>query len=480
MLQEILAQYSVPESIQERFYSNLNANLYSDTQRDIRHHLSLNGVNFEGREIPISILPTFLNQNEVDRVGVLGGAIRNTLQKILDRFLEESRSSNIHKPLHQFFEPYKKWWKLIENEKRSIDPIQLMRFDTIRTDLCAWKILETNTACPGGTIHCAKIRDAWLMTRLGHSLLKNQSHVDYEIDSKSSFVLHLVKLAQNKSQNKNPNIAVCSYRGSYLNELQSLQNEHKRLVSLGVLSGGNLLVDDIRNIHCDGGVAYIQGKPVSIIYNKIDPLMIDPSGSQAAEIQGWLNVVESEQTDFLNSLGSMYLSEAKRVLALLSDPMWWEYLELDSETQSALQELVPYTRVLPENKTSATTEKFLYDLVLNNQERFVLKADSLTRGAGVYIGKNLNNLEWETAISNTLSTHGVVQSRVETPSRVNVRLSDCTESSLQPFKDFFGIDLFYFGDRFVGPVSRSHSNLVFNVGNGGKESPTLVLQSEKL
>jgi hypothetical protein len=42
-------------------------------------------------------------------------------------------------------------------------------------------------------------------------------------------------------------------------------------------------------------------------------------------------------------------------------------------------------------------------------------------------------------------------------------------------QEFYGADWFFYGDTFSGCVSRAHVNKVFNVGNGGCEVPTIVL-----
>lgn len=48
--------------------------------------------------------------------------------------------------------------------------------------------------------------------------------------------------------------------------------------------------------------------------------------------------------------------------------------------------------------------------------------------------------------------------------------------SLQTTKEYYSTDFFFFGNNFSGITSRSHTNMIFNVGNGGKISPTLVVE----
>ena len=58
------------------------------------------------------------------------------------------------------------------------------------------------------------------------------------IDRSESFVLHMAQLAQQVSGEASPNIAICSYRGCYTNEVASFQACHALLVEQGILPGG--------------------------------------------------------------------------------------------------------------------------------------------------------------------------------------------------------------------------------------------------
>jgi hypothetical protein len=458
-----------PPELLGRFYALATPEALSQALRDIRHSLHVRGIDFEGREVPISLLPTWVFQRDLARVARAGALIRQALLAVLDRFLDEHRRGALDGPVHALFAPYRKWWDLIARERRTQPAIGLMRFDTVREVHGAWRVLETNTACPGGTISCAKVRDAWLHSSLGRCLTEGLPLHAYPIDDTAGFVKFLVHKAQVVAQHEAPNIALCWYKGLYTNELASLRAEHRLLVERGEVPGGEIILCDIRDIRCDGGQAFAFGKPVSLIHNKIDQLMVDPADP---ELEGWRRAAEGPRVEFLNSLGALYLTEAKRVLALLSGPSWWPILQLDRATTRAIEELVPVSRVLPEDGQGPKAEQLLR-LLEHNRHHLVLKADSLTRGQGVYIGSKLSAADWRAALRETARNHGIVQVCVNTPRRETYGLGG--DEVLEPVTDFYGIDLFYFDDAFAGAVSRSHSDMVFNVGNGGKESPTLVI-----
>jgi hypothetical protein len=198
--------------------------------------------------------------------------------------------------------------------------------------------------------------------------------------------------------------------------------------------------------------------------------MVDPADP---EIQGWLRASRSRHVEFLNSLAAMYLTEAKRVLALLSDPAWRQTLGLDDDISGAIDQLIPFTRILPHPDGQDAQEVQFLGLLEHHRHHLVLKPDALTRGQGVYIGGKLSREQWLSALRETAGNHGVVQLCINTPRRENFSLRP---GGLERSTDFYGVDLFYFDGDFGGPFGRSHDDMVFNVGNGGKVCPILVIR----
>lgn len=468
--------YTTMSTILFRYHAEISPIKHHETVRDIQHNLSKYGINFEGKTLPVSLHPTVLTEGDLKNAAASGQIIRKILIRVIEQFIRAHKSGELDSPFHAFFTPYYKWWDLIAQEIRTLPSIQLMRYDAIRESNNIWRFMENNTACPGGVIHCSRIRDAWLMTRFGRTMIKDLKIREYPIDNPSGFVLFLMKQAQLIAKSTQSNIAICNFKNTYTNELESLRCQHAHLVQTGQIPESELIIADIREVTCENNQAFIQGKPVSLIYNKLDPLMIDPSDP---EIAGWIAASRSEKTDFLNSLGAMYLTESKRVCAMLSDPKYSELLDLSDEERSAIDSVIPYTRLLPSQPCRNKDDAMLYQLLMNHRHQFVVKADALTRGQGVFIGAETSFGQWKTTIESIKRYHGICQSTCNTPLRTSMipaLASDQSSEECVPVDEQYGIDLFYFDDQFSGAVSRCHTNKVFNVGAGGKESPTVVFQ----
>ncbi|HEU0287421.1 MAG TPA: hypothetical protein VFR22_10285 [Nocardioidaceae bacterium] len=457
----------------QRFDRVLTDALIRQSRAHIAKSLRAGGIDQEGRRISVSLIPTVLDKSELDSVAVRGRLIRSVLIELIEAFVAEHNAGRTNGPLHGFFAPYAKWWDLIATEVRHSDHVQLMRYDTARQDDGRWRILESNTCCPAGVVHCAMIRRAWLRSPLGCVALEDGDPVEYPVDEASSFVEHLVRVAQSASGNEAPNLAICSYRGVYSNELRTIRRVHAALRDAGEIPPGDLLLGDVRDIECtDGGPAFLRGRPIDLVYNKLDPLAIDPGDRTIA---GWLAAARSPRVEFLNSLGAMYLSEAKRSLAFLHDDATRAMLPTGPVAAAAIEEHIPWTRCLPDPAAGAdgyatmrTTE--LPALWLD-RHRYVLKPDALTRGEGIAVGANLTPDEWLMAIVRGIGEHGIAQELVAIPTRPGYRGPDGEPAQRQ----YWGVDLMYYGAEFAGPVSRSHHQMVINVGAGGSESPTIVL-----
>lgn len=460
-----------------------------DSQQEIRRALEQHGISFEGKRLLVSLTPTLLAGAEVARLAPGGALVRAALLEVIARFTREHRAGQLDGPMHRHFRPYARWWDLIASERRQSEAIQLMRYDAIREDRGSWRLLETNTCCPGGVIHCARVRDAWLASPLGREATRGVLLAELPVDRPDGFLRHLHELASQVraagparaagATASAPVVAICSYRGSYQNEVESLAAEQRRLVERGELEGGELAIGDAREVECDGGVATLRGRRIDVLYNKLDPLAIEPGDP---ELAGWARAARSPQVELVNSLAAMYLTETKRVLALLRDERLRRDLALDVATLAAIDELVPRSHVVPaaghggdgqggDGRAGEDEGGALLAELRGSRHRYVLKADAYTRGAGVYVGRQLTPAAWDEALRATAAAHGIAQECADTPRRVALD----PEAAGEPLQEYWGVDLFYFGARFAGAVSRCHTDMVFNVGNGGKESPALVL-----
>lgn len=428
----------------------------------IRNHLSKKGVSFEGCDLPLSLRPTIFTQAELAELSLDLGIIRDCLNIVISR-LKDDLSNNKESALTKFFSHYKLWYQSIAEESRTFEDIMLMRFDLALSDQDLWLAMEPNCACPGGVIHCAHIRQAWLSCEIGQAISEQVSLEERAIDNPDGFLLFLDSLAK-KHQAKN--VAICNYKGTYTNELSSLESRSETLFALGKTSG-KVVLADIMDIEVKDGKTIANGVPVGIIYNKIDQLAVDP---QSPQLKGWFDASKSDSCTFLNSLGAMYIGEAKSIFAAISNDQIVEEIGL------TLSQVLAINRRIP--KTVKVRDEWIagrLDALKENRHQYVLKEDAATRGEGVVIGEQSDLEFWKSKVTKYSQTNAIAQMVIDVPKRHVLNFDENSGSPLVE-KEYYGADCFFFGGEFAGAVSRCHSSKVFNVGNGGQEVPTIVLK----
>jgi hypothetical protein len=437
----------------------------SDISTTISHmnsQLASFGVSFEGRDVPFSTIATGVPADTLRFAAAGGAQIHAALELMLDKFGTEHRSGYFDGPLHRLFTPFYKWWDLIASEQRRIRPINLMRFDAIVDDEDGWSFVENNTACPGGVITCSQIRDSWLSSALAASELREQEYDSYAVDHQDGFVKVLDDLLAGTEESGS--IALLNYRGAHTNELAELKTEFDRLKQSGDVSAEHMLLGDLRDLQCDGGEAFLDGVKVGLIYCKLPPFSLEPADP---ELQAWFNSLKSTQVQQVNSLGAMFLTEAKRSIAGLCEPQIQRELGLTSAMIDAIDSYYPRTW-LASDQLAVHPENLAKD-------RYVLKADSLTRGKGVFVADSgTSDAEWTESIKEVVRLHGVVQEKCKIPQRKVPFLN--AQGTLDIVTEHFGVDLFFFAGHFGGVVGRSHTDQIFNVGNGGRETPVIILK----
>jgi hypothetical protein len=260
---------------------------------------------------------------------------------------------------------------------------------------------------------------------------------------------------------------VLNDRASLTFELDLWVAQHERLRRAGVVKG-DFLVGDIREVDVSGGRAWLRGAPVALIHNKVNPIEVLPSDPT---VRGWLEASRIPGVELLNSLGAMYLSEAKRVMQLIRAPEIQRLLQVSDDEAQAIEALTPQTSVIPARGAAGAAP--VLEGLERDRETLVVKPDALTRGQGVYLGRTVPADQWRSRIDETQQRFGVAQRELRIPRAERAELSE--DGVVRIAHEYFGADAYYFGDRFAGLSSRAHTQPVFNMGAGGALRPVLVV-----
>lgn len=444
------------------YLRSINPELFAADTASIRRTLLDKGVNFEGRALPVSLKPNLIDVREAHDLAADLALVRRALNKLIDGLRRELATGSAGR-LSAFFADYQQWFPIIASEVRRLDPIMLMRFDTVRKAHGSFLAVEPNACCPGGVIHSARVRTAWLQTALGQRYASTFEIKETEIDDEYGFAKFVLSLAK---QYPAKNVAACNYNDIYQFELEALVEAGNVVNQNFDPDAGQIVFCDIRELSVRDGLTYARDVPVGIIYNKIDATMIKDDDP---EIVGWQESCRSQSCDFLNSLGAIYIAESKSAFAALMDESIQDLINLDVTEIAAIKRRVPVTTSIPMLEQSGLSSN-----VVTNRHDYVLKPNYESRGIGVLVGRHTNEATWIQALKAYGISGGVAQEAIDIETRL-VREASTETGDLINQVEFFGADVFFFGEDFAGVVGRSHTDPIINVGNGGREIPTLVV-----
>lgn len=144
--------------------------------------------------------------------------------------------------------------------------------------------------------------------------------------------------------------------------------------------------------------------------------------------------------------------------------------------KEVIQRTVPWTRrLIPRKTRHGAREVDLIEHVRKHRAQFVLKPNDDYGGRGLEFGDRLTSSEWDTALSEALTSDYVVQEKVELRTEVFPIFSE-SGWALQPM--YVDTNPFLFEGRVEGAMVRLSDSPVVNVTSGGGETGFFVIEGE--
>jgi hypothetical protein len=176
----------------------------------------------------------------------------------------------------------------------------------------------------------------------------------------------------------------------------------------------------------------------------------------------------------LTGLARGLLAKYKSTFELLTDPA--HEATFEPEVAAALREHVPWTRSLGDRRTTSFDDRpvDLLPFALANREELVLKPSGALSGAGVVIGRSVDDAAWSRALEKGLATACVLQKRVACELQ---RFPVLRGEEVVFSEHHIDLDPHVWDARTCdGCYVRISHNEVTNVGAGGTVVPLWVLE----
>ncbi|WP_438028438.1 hypothetical protein [Sorangium sp. So ce233] len=234
--------------------------------------------------------------------------------------------------------------------------------------------------------------------------------------------------------------------------------EFKVLADLLSADGHRTMILDPDQLEYDGVRLSAGGEPIDLVYRRvITQELIGRRGVDHPLVRAYrdraAHVANSFRTKPLNK---------KAAFAVLSDP---EFSGLFSpEQRAAIAAHVPWTRRVKAGRTEwKGRDVDLVELVLGEQESFVLKPNDEYGGKGVLLGWQTPTQAWREAVLDAEAQRAIVQERsVSRTARVPTFRDGIVEEEV-----YFDLCPFVFAGRMEGAMVRLSASAVSNVSAGG-------------
>lgn len=417
-------------------------------------------VSFEGREFPYSMKPLIVNEKENKYFKEVTEILSECLEIVLKAYINDEF-------VQDYFSYYDKYKDLILSNIIPGRQITVSRYDVVWYGKDNFQIFECNTCCPGGVSILGEIKKNYVKLPFIKNLLKDKKYTPFKCDETSSFINALIQRFR-EATNYNPSkigIAFANYNGMYSYELKELCEATKGM-------GYNSCVCDAKDLHNGkDGKLYFKEEEMNIVYYKVDQLMLNK------DILSEINTsTKNGYAVTINSYPAMFITESKMVLSLLRNH-YFQNKYLTSDQVDVINKHIPWTTKLDdEEKISRNGQTMsLIDYSIENKDNLVLKIDNETRGAHIYIGKNISMSKWKKLLADNNNKNWIIQEYCNIPSTI---ILENKNGQIEEIEKKYGIDFFMYNGKYAGIVSRISESDIINVGSGGYEQPVLLVDNE--
>lgn len=234
--------------------------------------------------------------------------------------------------------------------------------------------------------------------------------------------------------------------------------------------GIEAVIADPRELELEGGRLFAGGGPVDLVYKRV---LLAELVERCGADTPLLRAVAGRAVCMVNPPRCKILHK-KASLAVLSDER--NQALFSAEERESIAAHIPWTRVVEERRTEHGGKQVdLVPFVLALRHRLVLKPNDDYGGAGIVLGWEVDDPEWERAVANALASPYIVQERVGIPSEPYPSLVDGRVVFADRMMDT--APFVCHGDYAEGCLTRLSTAALLNVtAGGGSTIPTFVVE----
>lgn len=323
-----------------------------------------------------------------------------------------------------------------------------------------FKFLEYNAETPAGVGDQMQLEKVLFRLPVLKQFLVTNSH--WLPQPHRALLRSLVKAyRESGGEEDKPRIAIIDWEGV------PTSSEFRILKDYFITEGYPALIADPHDLEYTGDYLSVDGFRIDIVYKRV---VIHEFLNRFGLDHPLVRAYRDGRVCMANSFRTK-LTHKKSTFGVFSDPAYSHLF--DSAELEMIRKHIPWTRyVRPSRALFRGFEFDLKTLILNEQERFVLKPNDDYGGHGVFLGWESSRQEWQRAVHAAFCRPYVVQERVA------LEKTNIPAYSDRVYLDELFVDYnpFLFQNEAEGALIRLSASSLLNVTSGGGQTALLVLE----
>lgn len=379
---------------------------------------------YKGKPVPFLYHPMFYTEKDVENFNKIGDVLISITNKVTQKYLD---SKEFRKKFE--YAPLLEELILVENGYDINVPIG--RFDLFYEGNDNFMFCEFNTDGSSAMNEDNTIGNILLQTEVLMEFGKRNDLSIFELIDR--WVDDSISIYKKwNRENEIPNVAIVDFTES------GTSAEFEVFKKAFINKGYNAIIADPRELKYRDGHLYFEDYRIDLVYRRIVTFELI---EKAEEIPDFIDAYKNNAFCCIGSIRSQIMHN-KIIFKILHDDDTLEFLS--QEEKEFVKKHIPITGLFKGDRE-------VYNNVLNNKDKYIMKPLDLNASRGVYAGRDLSQEEWKIRLDESWEKDYLYQEFFEPFTRDYILFED-DELKIEKFKSIVG--LFMYKEKFAGIYTR--------------------------
>lgn len=379
---------------------------------------------YKGKPVPFLYHPMFFTEEDVKKFEDIVDTLMSITNKVTERYLTS-------REFRKKFEYSSLLEELILIDNGYDIYVPIARYDLFYGGDDNFKFCEFNTDGSSAMNEDNTIGKILLETEALKEFGKSYKLSLFElIDSWVDDIISIYNKWSDKGDK--PNVAIVDFKES------ATTAEFEVFKNAFIKKGYNAIIADPRDLRYRDGNLYFNDYRIDLVYRRIVTFELI---EKAEEIPDFIEAYRNKAFCCVGSLRSQIMHN-KIIFKILHDEDTLEFLS--EKEREFVKEHIPVTGLFKGDRD-------VFEKVLYNKDKYIMKPYDLNASRGVYAGKDLSFEEWKRKLEESWNKDYLYQEYFEPYTREHVVFED-DELKVESFKSIIG--LYIYKEKFAGIYTR--------------------------